>query len=130
MRILIGAVVALSFAGAAFAQNDPAPAAAAPVAANSQCAAVGPEPTFPDPATATNQTIAAADAAYRTWALAAQDSLRCRQAEIQPIQARMNAMTEEHNAIVARINGTTQNWTNITTTFCARDGVRCQRNEQ
>jgi hypothetical protein len=130
MRILIGAVVALSFASAAFAQTDPAPPPAAPVAANSQCAIIGPEPTLPDPATATPAAISATNQAYTTWATGAQESARCRQAEIQPLQARVNAMTEEHNAIVARLNALTQTWVGVTETYCAREGVRCERTQR
>jgi hypothetical protein len=129
MRILIGAVAALAVAGAAFAQTDPAPASAPTVAANSQCAAIGPEPTLPDAATANAQAISAANEAYRTWATAAQETLRCRQAELAPLQARVGAMTAEHNAIVNRVNTLTQNWTAVAAAYCARDGVRCEQRQ-
>ncbi|MDX2274685.1 MAG: hypothetical protein NW206_04470 [Hyphomonadaceae bacterium] len=127
MRILIGAALALAFASTAFAQTGEAPAAPT-VAANSQCAAVGPEPTLPEAATATAETIQAGNAAYQAWATAAQESLRCRQAEIQQGQARLAAMTEEHNGIVRRVNGLTQTWTATAEAYCARDGVRCSQN--
>lgn len=126
MRILIGALAALSLAGAAFAQTDPAPAAPT-VAANSQCAAVGPEPTLPEAATATSETIQAGNTAYQTWATAAQESLHCRQAEIQQMQARLAALTDEHNAIVRRVNALTQGWSATADAYCARDGVRCSQ---
>lgn len=131
MRILIGALAALSIASAAFAQTEQAPAPAAPaVASGTQCPAVGPEPTLPDAATATAQSIQAANTAYSTWGAAAQESLRCRQAEVQAEQARVAAKTEEYNVIVRRVNALTQTWTATANAYCARDGVRCQQQQQ
>ena len=128
MKFLIGAAAALLVAGAAFAQDttQPAPAATPTVAANSQCAAVGPEPTLPDAATATPQTIQAGNAAYQAWGSTAQDSIHCRHAEIEQLQARLQALTEEHNAIVRRVNTLTQTWGATATAYCARSGVHCQ----
>ncbi len=123
--ISAAALASVLLVGAAFAQTDPAPAAAATVAANSQCAALTAEPTLPDAATATPQQIQAGNTAYQTWATAAQQVIQCRHAEVEQAQARLTALTEEHNAIVRRINTLTQSWGATTTAYCARDGVRC-----
>ncbi len=123
MKVVIGAAIAaMLLAGAAFAQTEAAP----PVAADSQCGVLSPEPPLPDGASTSNRDFNAGDAAYQNWGNAARTVLECRRAEIAQIEARLRALLVEHNAGAARLNGLTEAWLAQRTAYCAREGIECR----
>lgn len=125
MKVVIGAAIAAMFlAGAAFAQTETAPPQQ-PVAADSQCGVLTPEPALPDGVSTNNRDFNAGDAAYQNWGNAARTVLECRRAEIAQIEARLRGLLAEHNAGAARLNGLTEAWLAQRTAYCARDGIEC-----
>lgn len=103
MRMLLGAVAALSWVSAAAAQTTE-------TAGASECAAPPPAPTLPDGAAATREQMDAANAAFSTWAQAYRANLQCRRTEAEALRQRWQARVAEHNALADALNERHSAW--------------------
>jgi hypothetical protein len=121
MKFLLGALAALIIATPAMAQTEPAaPADAAATA----CGATQAPPTLPDGATADNDAMHAANAAYESWAEANRAVLQCRRIEVEGLNARVAALRAEYNAGVDRMNATIAAWEADVTEYNERNQER------
>ncbi len=83
-------------AGAAFAQDTPAP-----TVPPSTCPAIVQAPAAPDGATASQQDMQAAVARYETWRAQAETTMQCRAAEVNALNAQTRARRAEYDAALA-----------------------------
>lgn len=83
-------------AGAAFAQDAPAPAIAP-----STCPAIVPAPSPPDGATASRSDMETAVAGYEAWRTQAEATMQCRAAEVNALNAQSRARRAEYDAAFA-----------------------------
>ena len=90
------AILTVLSAGAAFAQDAPAPAVPP-----STCPAIVQAPAAPDGATASQQDMQAAVARYEAWRVQAEATMQCRAAEVNALNAQSRARRAEYDAALA-----------------------------
>jgi hypothetical protein len=88
-----------------------------------------PEPVIPEGATANQQAMDAADAAYLAWGSEVQRNMQCRRAEFERLTAISNVREAEHNRLAQRLAEFTSNWDVERTEYCARPRKHCQTTE-
>jgi hypothetical protein len=115
MKTITAALAFMCFAGNAFAQTTPPPAAPA-TAAPASCANLVPPPPALDGATATAAQMAAGDQAYQAWRQQSTAAVECRRAQ--------------YNAAVDGMNTANTAWGATIAAYCARPNTHCQRTEQ